>query len=77
MEKLKPHHPPKSLNFLRIHVEEDEEHIEEHNEVLDTFNKEETEQIIENLKVSAYLYVQILKSVEEKVRLKKSAKKAA
>lgn len=71
MQKLKPHHSEKSLNFLRIHVEEDEDHIEEHNEVLDTFNEEETKLIVENLKVSAYMYIQILKSVEEKVRAKK------
>lgn len=77
MELLAPHHPPKSLTFLRIHVEEDIEHIEEHNEVLETFSKEETAQIVENLKVSAYMYIQILKSVEEKVRLKKSATRAA
>lgn len=77
MEKLLPHHPIKSLNFLRIHVEEDKEHIEEHNEVLETFDHAETEQIIENLKVSSYMYMQILKSIEEKVRLKKTADKAA
>ncbi len=75
MQKLKPHHPEKSLTFLRIHVEEDEDHINEHNEVLDTFNQKETEHIIENLKVSAYMYIQILKSVEEKVRSKRSFNK--
>ena len=77
MEKLRPHHPEKSLTFLRIHVEEDEDHINEHNEVLDTFNQKETENIVENLKVSAYMYVQLLKSVEEKVRHKKSLNKKA
>ena len=77
MQKLKPHHPEKSLNFLRIHVEEDEDHIEEHNEVLDTFNEQETKMIIENLKVSAYMYMQILSSVAEKVKQKKSAGKKA
>lgn len=75
MQKLKPNHPEKSLNFLRIHVEEDEDHIQEHNQVLDTFNQQETELIIENLKVSAFMYIQILEGIQANVNAKKITNK--
>ncbi|HRO66341.1 MAG TPA: iron-containing redox enzyme family protein [Pseudobdellovibrionaceae bacterium] len=68
--------PEKSLKFLKVHVEEDVGHMNDHFKILADVTPEETEMIRENMERTADYYTALLKEAAEKSgsrRLRKSA----
>ncbi|MBX3039604.1 MAG: iron-containing redox enzyme family protein [Bdellovibrionaceae bacterium] len=66
VEQTRKGNPEKSLKFIKVHVEEDVDHMGEHFKMLADVTPEETEMIIENMRQTSDYYIALLKDVAEK-----------
>mgnify|MGYP003394746035 CR=1 FL=1 len=59
--------PSNAINFIRIHAEEDQEHIQSAFEAMESVPADQLEAVIDNMHLSCDLYERMLKSVKDKV----------
>ncbi len=73
---LKDNYPDNQLSFVRVHAEEDPDHIHEHLEKLMKLPKEDHELIIRNLQQSSSIYQNMLREIlasANQIPMKKAA----
>ena len=62
-EKVLESHGGKAANFLRVHIEEDEDHLAEVFKYMSDFSEKAIEQVFLNLSQSANLYLNMLRHI--------------
>lgn len=76
INKLLPHYP-NSLSYLRSQSEDSKQKYEEFDDLIKKFDPQESSIIIENLKMSAHMYISILEGIKNKVALTQASSKLA
>jgi hypothetical protein len=64
-EILKQNYPEKTLSFIRVHAEEDPDHIHEHLDKLIHLSAEDHQMIIQNLQQSTTIYLNMLREIQQ------------
>ncbi len=64
IERLNKSFGPKPLSFLKVHAEEDEDHLEKALGLVNIISKEEESRVIENLEMCADLYFQFMRDIK-------------
>ncbi len=59
-------YPANAINFVKVHANEDKEHIKEHFQFIEKCSEFEKKQIIENLQKSSGLYHMMMKEIKFK-----------
>ena len=75
-EILKQSYPEKTLSFIRVHAEEDPDHIHEHLDKLIHLSAEYHQLIIQNLQQSTTIYLNMLREIQQNQK-KTTTSKAA
>lgn len=76
VEAVRKGNPEKSMKFLKVHVEEDVGHMDDHFKILTDVTPEETKMILENMRETGDYYTALLKDAARKSgnrKLRKSA----
>ncbi len=63
-ERLKKAHPEKASRYLKVHVEEDQGHVDGHYNFIDKLDHSQQLLIEENLMQTSFVYRQFLKEIE-------------
>ncbi len=67
-ERAAKAHGPKPTSFLRVHTQEDPDHVEKAFGVLDGFSNEELDDVAHGLELYAKLYANIYTAISDRVR---------
>lgn len=63
----------KATRFLKVHVEEDKDHVESHFEHLERTSDKERESILKNMRQAEFLYSSFVRQIMEQLAVKKAA----
>ncbi len=65
VDKLSAYYPKSALNFLRVHAEEDEDHVQKAYEVISSLPEYEQRLVLECFEQSAFAYSRLLLTLKE------------